>query len=98
MKPGSMSKDGGNLRNSRFGYYFCCGLVNFKDFIILFRNMWVIYGSWKSWGSAVFDLEHIKNDSYFGILNHLIQSLMFFGVLHLFQPEGSQESYNKVVC
>ena len=45
MKTSSMSKDDSNLRNSRFGCYFCCGLVNFKDFIILFRNMWVIYGS-----------------------------------------------------
>ena len=45
MKTSSMSKDDSNLRNPRFGCYFCCGLVNFKDFIILFRNMWVIYGS-----------------------------------------------------
>ena len=54
-KTSSMSKEGSNLRKSHFGYYFCCGLVNFKNFIILFWNIWVIYGSWKTWGSAVFD-------------------------------------------
>ena len=45
-----------------FGCYFRCSLVNFKNFIILFRKIWVIYGLRKSWGSAVFDSEHIKND------------------------------------
>ena len=34
--------------------------VNFKNFTILVWNIWVIYGSWKSWGSAVFDSKHQK--------------------------------------
>ena len=58
-----MSKDGNNLSISRFGLLFCRSLVDFKNFIILFWNITVIYGSWKSWGNAVFDSEHIKNDS-----------------------------------
>ena len=43
-KTSSMSKDGNNLSKSRFSYYFRRSLVNFKNFIILFRNIWVIYG------------------------------------------------------
>ena len=37
-----MSKDGSNLSKSFFGCYFCCSLVNFKNFVILFQNIWVI--------------------------------------------------------
>ena len=40
-----MSKDGRNLRKSRFGCYFRSSLVNFKKFIILFLNIWVTFGS-----------------------------------------------------
>ena len=47
-KTSSMSKDGNNLSKSRFSCYFRRSLVNFKNFIILFRNIWVIYGMWKS--------------------------------------------------
>ena len=43
-KTSSMSEDGSNLSNSRFGCYFCHGLVNFKNLIILFWNIWVMYG------------------------------------------------------
>ena len=49
-----MSKHGNNLSKSRFGCYFRRSLVNFKNLIILFWNIWVIYDSRKSWGSAVF--------------------------------------------
>ena len=59
----SMSKDSNNLRKPHFGCYFCRSLVNFKNLIILFWNIWIIYSSWKSWRSIVFDSEHIKNDS-----------------------------------
>ena len=40
-KTSSVSKDGSNLRKSHFGCYFHHGLVNFKNFIILFGT----YGS-----------------------------------------------------
>ena len=53
-KASSMSKHGNNLSKSRFGCYFRRSLVNFKNLIILFWNIWVIYDSRKSWGSAVF--------------------------------------------
>ena len=59
-KTSSMSKDGSNFIKSCFGCYFRCSLVNFKNFIILFWSIWVIYGLWKSWGSSVFNLQHIK--------------------------------------
>ena len=40
-----MSKDSSNSSKLRFSCYFCCSLVNLKDPIILFWNMWIIYGS-----------------------------------------------------
>ena len=40
-----MSKDGRNFRKSRFGCYFRSSLVTFKKFMILFLNIWVIFGS-----------------------------------------------------
>ena len=62
-KASSMSKDSNNLSKPHFGCYFRRSLVNFKNLIILFWNIWIIYGSWKSWRSIVFDLEDTKNDS-----------------------------------
>ena len=55
--------------------YFRRSLVNSKNGIILFWSIWVIYGSWKSWRSIVFDSEHVKNDLKVTILNPLIRSL-----------------------
>ena len=74
-KTGSMSKDSSNLSKSRFGYYFHRSLVHFKSLITPFWNIWVIYGSWKSWRSIVFDSEHLKSNSQFAIPNRLIRSL-----------------------
>ena len=62
-KASSMSKDSNNLSKPHFGCYFRRSLINFKNLIILFWNIWIIYGSWKSWRSIVFDLEDTKNDS-----------------------------------
>ena len=75
-KASSMSKDSSNISKSCFSCYFCRSLVYFKNLIILFRNIWVIYGSWKSWRGVMFDLEHIKKDLYFVIPNWLIWSLL----------------------
>ena len=48
-KNSCMSKYSSNLSQSRFGCYFRCSLVDFKNLIILFWNTWVMmYGSWKS--------------------------------------------------
>ena len=47
-KTSSMSKNTINFSKSHFGCYFCCRIVNFKDLIILFANIWVMHGSWKS--------------------------------------------------
>ena len=44
-KTSSMSEDGSNLVKSRFGCYFRRSLVNFKNLIILFWNIWVMHGS-----------------------------------------------------
>ena len=57
-------------------------------FIILSWNIWVIFGSWKSWGSAVFDSEHIKNDSQFAIPNRLIRYLtqLFVSAVQSYTP------------
>ena len=71
-KATSMNKESNNLSKPHFGCYFCRSLVNFKNLIILFWNIWIIYGSWKSWRSNVFDLEHVKNNSEFAIPNRLI--------------------------
>ena len=62
-KANSMSKDSNNLSKPRFNCYFRRSLVNLKNLIILFWNIWIIYGSWKSWWSIAFDSEHVKNDS-----------------------------------
>ena len=62
-KTSSMSKDSSNLGKPRFVCY-CRSLVNFKNQIILFWNIWVIYGLWKSWRSIVFNSELTKNNSY----------------------------------
>ena len=74
-KISSMSKDGSNLSKSHFGY-FRHSLVNFKNLIILFWNIWACIVHEKVKRDVVFDLEHIKNDSLFVILNHLIRSLL----------------------
>ena len=79
-KSSCMSKDGSNLTKSRFGCYFCRSLVNFKNFLILFWNIWVIYGLHKSWWNAIFDMEHVKIDLWFVIANPLIQSLNALGM------------------
>ena len=63
-KASSMTEDRSNLSNSCFGCYFRHSLVNFKSFIILFWNMWVIYGLQKSWASAAFDSEHIYQKQF----------------------------------
>ena len=57
-----MSEDSSDLNKPCFGCYFCRSLVNFKNLIIVFWNIRVMYGSWKSQRGVVFDLEHIKND------------------------------------
>ena len=44
-KSSSMSIDSSSLSKSRFGCYFRRSLVNFKNLIILFWNIWVINGS-----------------------------------------------------
>ena len=41
----SMNKDSNNLSKPNFDCYFCRSLVNFKNLIILFWNIWIIYGS-----------------------------------------------------
>ena len=46
-KTSCISKDSSNFSKSRFDY-FCHSLVNFKNLIIIFWNIWVMYGSWKS--------------------------------------------------
>ena len=56
----SMGKGSSDLSKSQFGCHFCRSLVNFKNLIILFWNLWVMYGSWKSWRSVVFDSKHKK--------------------------------------
>ena len=48
-----MSQDSSNLSKPHFSYYLCCSLDNFKNLIILFWNIWVIYGLCKSWRSSV---------------------------------------------
>ena len=53
MKTSSMSKDSSSLSKPRFGCHFRCRIVSFKNLIILFWNIWVIYGLWKSWRSSV---------------------------------------------
>ena len=58
-KASSMSKDSNNLSKPHFGCYFHYILGNFKN-LIIFWNIWIIYGSWKSWRSIVFDLEGIR--------------------------------------
>ena len=58
-KASSMSKDSNNLSKPHFGCYFHYTLVNFKN-LIIFWNIWIIYGLWKSWRSIVFDLEGIR--------------------------------------
>ena len=62
-KTSSMSKDSSNISKSRFGCFFRHSLVNFKNLIILFWNIWVMNGLWKSERGVVFDSEHIKNRS-----------------------------------
>ena len=62
-KASSMNKDSINLRKPHFGWYFCHSIFNFKNLIILFWNIWIIYGSWKSWKCIMFDSEDIKNNS-----------------------------------
>ena len=57
----------------RFDWGFGYNFVNFKDFVIVFWNLWVIYGSWKSW-SVVF-ASGKTNDSQFAIPNRLFRSL-----------------------
>ena len=47
-KTSSLSKDSSNVSKSHFSCYFGRSLVNFKDLIILFWNIWVLYGSRKS--------------------------------------------------
>ena len=74
-KTSSVNKDSSNLSKPCFDCYFHCSLVNFWNLIILFWSIWVIYGSWKSWRSIVFDSEHVKNDMKVAILNPLIWSL-----------------------
>ena len=59
-KTSSMSKGSSNVSKSRFGCYFRRRIVNFKNLIILFWYIWVIYGSWKSYRGGVFYSEHIK--------------------------------------
>ena len=44
-KTSSMIKDSSNVSKSRFGCYFRRRIVNFKNLIILFWYIWVIYGS-----------------------------------------------------
>ena len=43
-KTSSMSKDSSNHSKSRFGFYFRRRIVNFKNLIILFGIIWVMYG------------------------------------------------------
>ena len=62
-KASSMNRDSNNLSKPYFDCYFCRSLVNFKNLIILFWNIWIIYGPCKSWSSIAFDSENIKNDS-----------------------------------
>ena len=62
-KASSMSKDSSNLSKPHFDCHFRRSLVNFKNLIILFCNIWIIYGSCKSWRSIAFDSEDIENDS-----------------------------------
>ena len=47
-----------NISKPRFSCYFCRSLVNFKN-LILFWNIWVIYGFWQSWRNIMFDSEPI---------------------------------------
>ena len=44
-KTSSMNENGSNLSMSRSGCYFCRSLVHFKNLILLFWNIWGIYGS-----------------------------------------------------
>ena len=43
-KTSSVSKDNINLSKPPFDFHFHCSLVNFKNLIILFWNIWVMYG------------------------------------------------------
>ena len=44
----SMSKDSSSLSKSCFSCYYHCSIVNFKNLIILFWNVWVMHGLWRS--------------------------------------------------
>ena len=41
-KASSMSKDSSNISKSCFSCYLCRSLVNFKNLIILFWNIWIV--------------------------------------------------------
>ena len=43
-KTSSMSKDSSNISKSRFGCFFRRSLVDFKNLVILFWNIWVMNG------------------------------------------------------
>ena len=52
-KTSSMSKDSSNLSKPRFGCYFPCNLVNFKNvFFFFFFFFWNIWDIWKRQSSC----------------------------------------------
>ena len=44
-KTSSISKDSSKISKSRFGCYFRCSLVNLKNLVNHFWNIWTVYGS-----------------------------------------------------